>query len=73
MASLSGKIRPSQAWNVLPEQDVDSKFLALGLYWNKDTDAIICLNANMPSKQETEEYRDIWETSMTFHRQPGKN
>lgn len=36
MTSLSQEVRPSQAWNVLPELDVDNKFLALGLYWDKD-------------------------------------
>jgi hypothetical protein len=27
MTSLSREVRPSQAWNVLPERDVDNKFL----------------------------------------------
>lgn len=43
MTSLSRKGRPSRAWNVLPERDVDSKFLALGLHLDKDAGAIICL------------------------------
>jgi hypothetical protein len=32
-----------QAWNVLSELDVNNKFLALGLYWDKDAGAIICI------------------------------
>jgi hypothetical protein len=43
MTSLSRELRSSQAWNVLPELDVDSKFLALGLYWDKDARAITCI------------------------------
>jgi hypothetical protein len=43
MTSLSLEVRPSQAWNVLPELDVDDKFLTLGLYWDKDAGAIICI------------------------------
>jgi hypothetical protein len=43
ITSLSREVRPSQAWNVLSELDVDSKFLALGLYWDKDAGAIICI------------------------------
>jgi hypothetical protein len=45
MILLGREVRPSQAWNVLPELDVDNKFLTLGLYWDKDAGATlpICL------------------------------
>lgn len=43
MTSLSRDVRSAQAWNVLPELDVGSKLLALGLYWDKDARAIISI------------------------------
>jgi hypothetical protein len=43
MTSLSKEVGLSRACNVLPELDVDSKFLALGLYWDRDVGATICI------------------------------
>jgi hypothetical protein len=43
MTSPSKEVRLSRPWNLLPEPDIDSKFLALDSYWNKDTSAVTCI------------------------------
>ncbi|KAK3618895.1 Plasma membrane sulfite pump involved in sulfite metabolism, partial [Elasticomyces elasticus] len=47
-ASCCGEISTTkpkrvQQWNTLPEDDIDRRLTALGLYWDKAAGAIICI------------------------------
>lgn len=44
MATLTKTKRErTHEWNVLPERDIDRRLAALGLYWDKTAEAIICV------------------------------
>lgn len=54
MTSLSREVRLSRAWNVLPDLNVNGKFLALGKYWNRDVGAVICIMCKYALQMEDE-------------------
>jgi hypothetical protein len=54
MTSLSQEVRLSRAWNVLPDFDVDSKYLALGLYWDRNVGAVICITCKYALQMKDE-------------------